>query len=113
MKLLLWSTGALILSATFINAQSEDAVPRGEVGFTYSLVHRNNEQMTNSYNQNGGSGYFALNVTKSLAIVADLGGYVGGPGAGLGPDRQTFAYLFGPRLNFRRSRITPYVQFLF
>ncbi len=42
-----------------------------------------------------------------IGVVADLGGYDGGP------ERRTFTYLFGPRLNFRTSRITPYVQFLF
>jgi hypothetical protein len=40
-------------------------------------------------------------------LVVDLGGYTGGE------NRQTFPYLFGPRLNWRMSRITPYVQFLF
>jgi hypothetical protein len=104
MKRLLSSVGVLVISATFINAQ--EGTPKGEVGLTYSFFHRNNEQMTNSYSQNGGSGYFELNANKTIGLVADLGGYDGGP------DRRTFTYLFGPRLNFRTSRITPYVQFL-
>ena len=28
-------------------------------------------------------------------------------------NRQTFSYMFGPRLNWRMSRIVPYAQFLF
>ena len=105
MKRLLSAAGVLIMSATIINAQ--EGTPRGEIGLTYSFFQRNNEQMTNSFNQNGGSGYFELNLNKTIGVVADLGGYGGGP------DRRTFTYLFGPRLNFRTSRITPYVQFLF
>jgi hypothetical protein len=53
MKRFLSFAGALIISGTFINAQ--EGTPKGEVGLAYSFFHRNNEQMTNSYNQNGGS----------------------------------------------------------
>jgi hypothetical protein len=106
MKRHVWSVGILLLSTGAIYAQESDT-PKAEVGMTYSFAHRNNEQFTNGYNQNGGSGYFAVNLNRTVGLVADLGGYTGGP------DRQTFTYLFGPRLNLRKSRFTPYVQFLF
>jgi hypothetical protein len=49
-----------------------------------SFLNRNNEQMTNSYNQNGGSGYAELSLKGTVGLVADLGGYTGGA------NRQTF-----------------------
>jgi hypothetical protein len=106
MKRFVLAAVVVLLSATFINAQ--ETTPAAEVGVTYSFVHRNNEQGLTSYSQNGGSGYFEYNVNRTLGLVGDFGGYTAGS-----PDRQTFTYLFGPRLNWRMSRVTPYVQFLF
>jgi hypothetical protein len=97
----------LFLSGTFVQAQ-EESTPVVEVGVNYSFVHRNNEQFTNSYGENGGSGYFAYNLNRTFGLVADLGGYDSG-----NYNRQTFSYMFGPRLNLRKSRVVPYVQFLF
>jgi peptidoglycan-associated lipoprotein len=102
-----FSAGLLLLPAIVINAQ-ESNTPVAEVGVTYSFVHRDNEQTTNIYNENGGSGYFQYNVNRSIGLVADLGGYTGNK-----INRQTFTYLFGPRVNWRLSRLTPYAQFLF
>ena len=47
--------------------------------------------MTNSGNQKRGSGYYELNPSRSIGIVADLGGYAHG-------NRQTLSYLFGLRV---------------
>jgi hypothetical protein len=45
---------------------------------------------------------------QPLGLVGDLGGYDSG-----NVGRQTFSYMFGPRLNWRVSRVVPYAQFLF
>jgi hypothetical protein len=74
MKKCILSLAGVLLSATFMNAQ-ENSTPVGEIGMTYSFVHRNNEQGQNSYGQNGGSGYFEYNVNKTIGLVGDLGGY--------------------------------------
>jgi opacity protein-like surface antigen len=107
MKRYAFIAGMLFLSGTFVQAQ-EESTPTVEVGLNYSFVHRNNEQFTTSYGENGGSGYFAYNVNRTFDLVADLGGYDSG-----NYNRQTFSYLFGPRVNLRKSRIVPYVEFLF
>ena len=107
MKRYVFAAGVLLLSATFVNAQ-ETSTPAFEVGVNYSFVHRNSEQGLNSYSQNGGSGYVEYNFNRTLGLVADLGGYNSG-----NFNRQTFSYMFGPRFNWRMSRIVPYAQFLF
>jgi opacity protein-like surface antigen len=107
MKKYMFATGVLLLSATFVNAQ-ESGTPAAEIGVNYSFVYRNSELGRNHYNQNGGSGSFEYNLNRTIGLVADLGGY-DSPNF----NRQTFSYMFGPRLNWRMSRVTPYVQFLF
>jgi hypothetical protein len=96
----------LFLSGTFIKAQ--EGAPVAEIGLNYSFVHHHNEQGSNSFGMNGGSVDIAFDVNRTLGFVADLGGYDSGKF-----DRQAFSYLFGPRLNWRMSRVVPYVQFLF
>lgn len=107
MKRYVFAAGVLLLSATFVNAQ-ETSTPALEVGVNYSFIHRNNEQGRNSYGENGGSGYFEYNLNRTIGLVGDLGGYDSG-----NVGRQTFSYMFGPRLNWRMSRVVPYAQFLF
>jgi hypothetical protein len=107
MKQHMSAAGVLVLSATFVNAQ-ETSTPAVEVGVNYSFIHRNSEQGRNSYGENGGSGYFEYNLNRTIGLVGDLGGYDSG-----NVGRQTFSYMFGPRLNWRMSRVVPYAQFLF
>jgi len=66
--------------------------------------------LSESANANGVSGQIAYNANQHLGLVADLSGYL--------IARQGFAntyqisYLFGPRINLRRSRVTPFTQVL-
>lgn len=62
-----------------------------------------------TFNANGGSGQLEYNANRWLGVVGDLGGYyvVTPPTAG------AFSYLFGPRLNLRKTRVTPFTQVLF
>jgi hypothetical protein len=62
-----------------------------------------------SVNLNGGSGQVEYNVNNSIGIVGDFGGYYGSASGGAG---GAFSYLFGPRLNFRRDRVTPFAHVL-
>lgn len=86
-------------------AQESASTPIAEVGLNYSYVHLSSTESA-SPSQNGGSGYLEYNLNSVVGLVADLGGYANGSGS-------TFAYLFGPRFNWRKSRLVPYVQFLF
>ena len=64
------------------------------------------------FNGNGGGGQFEYNANKWLGVVGDLSGY----GATSTINGQlvggAFAYLFGPRVNFRRGKVTPFAQTL-
>jgi hypothetical protein len=57
-----------------------------------------------------GSGHFEYNLNKTLGLVADFGGYAN---TRTGIDEKLLTYMFGPRFNWRHSRLNPYVQFLF
>jgi len=66
-----------------------------------------------TYNGNGGGGQLEYNVNRWIGVVEDLGGFyattsVNGSFAG-----GVFTYLIGPRVNFRRDRVTPFAQALF
>ena len=107
MKRYAFIAGVICLSGTFVTAQ-ESGAPAVEVGVNYSFVHVTSPQGLGSYGENGGSASFAYNVNRTLGLVGDLGGYDSG---NLGV--HTFSYMVGPRLNWRMSRVVPYVQFLF
>jgi hypothetical protein len=66
-----------------------------------------------TYNAYGGGGEFEYNANNWLGAVADLAGYgafASSNGALVG---GAFTYLFGPRANFRRGKVTPFAQTLF
>jgi opacity protein-like surface antigen len=66
-----------------------------------------------TYNAYGGGAQLEYNATHWLGGVADLAGYgafATSNGALIG---GAFTYLFGPRVNFRRSKVTPFAQALF
>jgi hypothetical protein len=106
MRLSLLVSG-LVLSGACAIAQ-ENTTPMIEVGANYSFVRYNSAQGLREFTENGGSGYFEYNLNKVVGVVGDLGGYTNGTN-----NFKTFSYLFGPRFNMRRSRFSPYVQFLF
>jgi hypothetical protein len=66
-----------------------------------------------TYNAYGGGGQFEYNANKWLGAVVDLAGY----GAFATSNGEliggAFTYLFGPRVNFRRGKVTPFAHSLF
>ncbi len=66
-----------------------------------------------TYNGDGGGGQFEYNPSNWLGVVGDLAGY----GATSTVNGQlvggAFTYLFGPRVNFRHGKVTPFAQALF
>ena len=66
-----------------------------------------------TYNGNGGGGQLEYNANRWLGVVGDLGGFYAtssgnGSFAGI-----AFTYLVGPRVNFRRGKVTPFAEALF
>jgi opacity protein-like surface antigen len=88
----------------------ETSTPKYEVGLNYSWLHVNSANFDRQRTGNGGSGYFEYNLNRTLGLVADIGGYAN---TRTGIDDKLLTYMFGPRFNWRRARLTPYAQFLF
>jgi opacity protein-like surface antigen len=107
--------GALCLS----NAVAEDW-PRYEASANYTFTHFSTDVGAPPLNANGGSLQFAFNFNKWVSGVAEVGASrlssfadnTAFPGSSPARD-AILTYLVGPRLTFRRSRITPYIQTLF
>ena len=88
------------------------------MGYSYiGAAPRNNRNRVVALN--GGSESLAFNLNKYFGIVADFGAYrsdhltLGGvPPINVNADGGAFGYMFGPRVSFRSSRITPFAQYL-
>lgn len=99
------------------NTKGYESTPTFEVSAGYSYARYNaNPRIpgvptSENVNGNGVSGQFAFNPYSRIGLVAEVAGYA--------ISRQGFttthevSYLFGPRINLRRGRITPFVQTLF
>ena len=109
MKPLTLVLGTLVMSGAVLYAQ-EVATPKYEVGLDYSWLHVNSANSTFQRTGNGGSGYFEYNLNSTIGLVGDFGGYAN---TRAGINDKALTYLFGPRFNWRHSRLNPYVQFLF
>jgi outer membrane protein with beta-barrel domain len=66
-----------------------------------------------TYNANGGGGQIEYNANNWLGVVGDLAGYGATATTNGALVGGAFTYLFGPRVNFRRGKITPFAQTLF
>jgi hypothetical protein len=97
-----------------VHAQEQPTTLEAYGGFDYIRFNINAKvpgvSPSQSYNASGGGGQLEYNPNAWLGVVGDLAGYVatdhGTPVAG------AFTYLFGPRVNLRRSRVTPFAQVL-
>ncbi|HMD15515.1 MAG TPA: outer membrane beta-barrel protein [Terriglobales bacterium] len=108
---------ALFAAAPPVKAQEQ--APKLEVygGYYYALFNINANvpgiAPSATYNGNGGGGQLEYNANRWLGVVGDLSGFratSSGSGAFAG---AAFTYLLGPRVNFRRSKVTPFAQALF
>src|SRR2546422_1998635 len=109
----LFGLGMLFLLAQTAAAQD---TPKVDAFLGYSYVRANPATSgAPSFNLHGGSASVAYNVSNSLGLVADFGGYHVNKIGGFPVGSAVYTYLFGPRLSYRRSegKITPYAQILF
>src|SRR5258708_38450050 len=104
--------GTLLVFGVVAGAQETVPTPAEEVSFSYSYTRVNPGGILSGANTNGGYGYVEYNFNKVLGLVADLGANHVGNAGGVQLGDTTFEYLFGPRLNWRKSRFTPYVLVL-
>ena len=110
MRQLYCAFGLLLLMTVTAAAQDN---PKAEVFGGYSYLRANPGLGVPGFNLNGGSGSVAFNPTKVIGIVGDFGVYHAGNIYGSGVGGNIVSYLFGPRLSYRRDRITPFAQVLF
>ncbi len=108
---------ALFAAAPPVKAQEQ--APKLEVygGYYYARFNVNANvpgiAPSATYNGNGGGGQLEYNANRWLGVVGDLSGFYAtssGSGAFAG---AAFTYLLGPRVNFRRGKVTPFAQALF
>ena len=100
---------ALLAAGT---ATAQD-VPKAEWFLGYNYVRVNSTTQISSYSANGGSSQLALNFGKWVSGVFDIGGYHNGVVNGYEIDNTMLSYMFGPRINIRKGRVTPYFNTLF
>jgi opacity protein-like surface antigen len=97
-------------------AKAQDDSPRFEAyaGYDYTRFNATNDVTfvppSQSVNGNGGSGQLEFNANGWLGIVGDLAGYAVARN-GYATTHE-ISYLFGPRINLRRGKITPFAQVL-
>jgi hypothetical protein len=105
--------GTFLTFGMLASAQETVETPKIEVGLSYSFTRVNPGPELSSYNANGGYGDVEYNFNKVFGFVADVGANYVGADNGVQIGNTTFEYLFGPRFNWRRGRLNPYVQTLF
>jgi opacity protein-like surface antigen len=108
MNIRTFALGFVLVSAGALSAQEEQVTPKVEVGLNYSWFHVSSTNRDLERTGNGGSGSFEYNLNKNFGLVADIGGY-----ANTRVNDRLLTYLFGPRYNWRHSRLNPYAQVLF
>lgn len=109
MKALRLAIAATFLYGAALSAQ-EVQIPKFEIGLNYSGLHVNSGNNDYQRTGNGGSGSVEYNLNSIVGLVGDFGGYAN---TKKGIDDKAVTYLFGPRLNWRHSRLNPYIQTLF
>jgi outer membrane immunogenic protein len=110
-----WLVTLLVLFGILPSARAQEQISRLEAYGGYDYVRFNVQSnvdgviSNDSYNSGGGSGQLEFNANRWLGVVGDLTGLAVTKGQILA---GTFSYLFGPRVNFSRGKITPFSQVL-
>jgi opacity protein-like surface antigen len=114
-----WAPTLLAIFAFVLPAKAQNEEARFEAfgGYYYARFNVNANvpgiAPSATYNGNGGGGQLEYNANHWLGVVGDLGGFratSSGSGSLAG---GVFTYLLGPRVNFRRGKVTLFAQTLF
>ena len=96
-----------------VGAFAQTELPRFETYLGYSFTRVNSGINVPAFSANGGLGEFAVNFNKWLAGVASFNAVHNGNISDFHVDQTLFGYTFGPRVNVRFGRATPFVETLF
>ena len=88
-------------------------VPRFETYLGYNFTRVNSGINVPAFSANGGLGEVAFNFNKWLAAVGSFPAVHNGNISDFHIDQTLFGYMFGPRVNVRFGRITPFAEALF
>jgi len=115
MKLKLLVCLLAVLTFAALSACAQESAPKVDIFAGYSYLQANpGVTGVDAFHLNGGSASLAYNLTSSLTVVGDFGGYNNGNILGTHASGTLSSYLFGPRYSFRHfRRITPFGQVLF
>jgi outer membrane immunogenic protein len=114
-----WVLALLAIFAFVLSAKAQYEGPRLEAfgGYYYARfnVKANVPGVAPSetFNGNGGGGQLEYNPNRWLGVVGDLSGYGATSTTNGALVGGVFTYLFGPRVNFRHGKVTPFAQTLF
>ena len=102
--------GVALLTCMSMLGQSE--VPKFETYLGYSFTRFNSAINVPAVSANGGAAEFTYNVTHDIVIVASLNAVHNGNISGFHIDSTALGYMFGPRINARFNRWTPFGEVL-
>jgi opacity protein-like surface antigen len=104
----------LVLIAVFLLGFSLVSVaqdnPAAEIYLGYAYSRCDTQGSDESCNLNGWDGSVSLNPNNKVGVVIDFGGYYGKIGDEL--DANIHSVMIGPKVTFRKERVTPFVQAL-
>jgi len=108
---------SLFGAAQIVKAQEQASKLEAYGGYYYVRFNVNASAAgggpAESFNGNGGGGQLEYNTNNWLGVVGDLAGYGATATTNGALVGGAFTYLFGPRVNFRHGKVTPFVQALF
>jgi hypothetical protein len=100
-----------------INAQERASKLEAYGGYYYARFNVNANvpgvAPSETFNGSGGGGQLEYNANNWVGVVGDLGGYAATSTVNGALVGGAFTYLFGPRVNFRHGKVTPFAQTLF
>jgi opacity protein-like surface antigen len=79
----------------------------------YSFTRVNSGINVPAFSANGGLGEVAINLNHWLGVVGSFNAVHNGNIHNLHVDQTLFGYMFGPRVNVRLGRVTPFGETLF
>jgi len=103
------------MSAPAVWAQEESSKLELYGGYDYVRFHINarvsGQPPSETFNGNGGGGELAYNVNNWIGVLGDVGGYWATSSTSQAAG-AAIPYLFGPRVNFRHGKVTPFAHVL-
>jgi opacity protein-like surface antigen len=102
----------LLVVLTAVIAIAADEHPKGEAFLGYDYTRVNSASNVPAFSANGGTSQFSINFGKYFGFVSELGAVHNGNISSNHIDTTLTDFLFGPRVNLRYSRFTPFFHVL-